>query len=172
VAIDTSGVYGHFGSQAAYSVQRNADGSWGQTNVIWYGTQQEGQGPIIGGTTIAGINSHNQVLGTMSLTAAYPLTNAVMYDINSHTLTNLSTLPALAGYLNLLPVAIDDSGRILVQASPVAGGPEQSLLLTPAGVSSDPLAVPAPEPGSFAVMALAMAAFAVKGIRERRRRRC
>jgi hypothetical protein len=107
----------------------------------------------------------------MSVLASYPLNNAVMYDINTHTPTNLSTLPALASYLNLLPVAIDDLGRILVEASPVAGGPEQALLLTPAGVSSDPLAVPAPEPGSFAVMMLAMATFAWKGIRERRRRR-
>jgi hypothetical protein len=171
VAIDSAGIFGHFGSETAYSVQRNADGSWGQPSVIWYGNQQQGEGPIVSGVTIAGINSQNQVVGTMSLTAANPLNNAVMYDINTHTLTNLSTLPALAGYLNVLPVAIDDLGRILVEASPVAGGPEQSLLLTPAGVSSDPLAVPAPEPGSFAVMALAMAAFALNGIRESRRRR-
>jgi hypothetical protein len=64
-------------------------------------------------------------------------------------------------------VAIDESGRILLEASPVAGGPEQTLLLTPAGVSSDPLAVPAPEPGSFAVMAMAMAALAMKRKYER-----
>ena len=167
VAIDSAGVFGHFGSETAYSVQRNADGSWGHPSVIWYGTQVQGEGPNIGGVTIAGINSQNQVVGTMSVLASYPLNYAVMYDINTHTLTNLSTLPALAGYLNALPVAIDDNGRILVEASPVAGGPEQALLLTPAGVSSDPLAVPAPEPGSFAVMALAIAAFALKGICER-----
>jgi hypothetical protein len=42
------------------------------------------------------------------------------------------------------------------------------LQLTADGVSSDPIALATPEPGSLAVMALAMAVFAVHRIRERR----
>jgi hypothetical protein len=169
VAIDSAGVSGHFGTDSAYYVQRNPDGSWGAPSVLWSGGMQFAQGPIVGGVTLAGINSMNQVLGTMNVNSASSTDYAVLYDINSHTLTNLSTLTALASYLNVLPVAIDDLGRILVEAEPVVGGPVQALLLTPAGVSSDPLAVPAPEPGSLAVMAMAMAAFALKAIRRRRR---
>ena len=47
-----------------------------------------------------------------------------------------------------------------VVAQPINGGPEHALLLTPDGVSSDPIVMSTPEPGSWAVMALAMAAFA------------
>jgi hypothetical protein len=162
VAIDSAGVFGHLGASSVYYVQRSPDGSWGTPNVIWSGNVRNDQGPSLGGVTIAGINNMNQVLGTIGVDSAYSLKNAVMYDINTHTLTNLSTLPALAGFLNILPVAIDDLGRILVEASPFPPGTEETLLLTPSGVNSDPLAVPAPEPGSLVVMALAMAAIAIK----------
>lgn len=169
VAIDSAGVYGHFGTESVNFAQRNADGTWGPLSNAWIGTIQYGGGPNVGGVTIAGINNLNQIIGTMTGTSN--LSNAVLYDIGSHTLTNLSTLPALAGFLNIEPVAIDDLGRILVEASPAPGSAvqtEQTLLLTPSGVPGNP--IPAPEPGSFAVMALAVAAFAVRHVREHRRR--
>lgn len=172
VAIDSAGVFGHSGTESAYYVQRNPDGSWGAPGVIWSGNNQFGQGPVVGGVTLAGINNLNQVVGTMNVDPRYSINNAVLYDITTHRLTNLSALPVLANYLNVLPIAIDDQGRILVDADPVRWGTaKQTLLLTPAGVTSDPHLVPAPEPGSLAVMALAMAAFAARGIGERRRRR-
>jgi hypothetical protein len=169
-AIDSAGVYGHYGSESAYYVQRNPNGSLGSPVTIWNGSEQFAQGPNVGGVTIAGINNANQIIGRESVGNAGQW-NAVLYDINTHTLTNLSTLPALAGYLNILPIAIDDLGRILIEADPVpgSGSAEQTLLLTPAGVSFEPLSVPAPEPGSVTVMALAMAAFALYRIRDRRK---
>jgi hypothetical protein len=57
----------------------------------------------------------------------------------------------------------------LLQGNIFPSGVLDTLLLTPVGLSSDPLQVP--EPGSLAVMALAMAAFAGQSIREHRRRR-
>jgi hypothetical protein len=71
VAIDSAGILGHFGSETAYSVQHNANGSWGQPSVLWYGTQLQGEGPNIGGVTIAGINGQNQV-PTRSCTTSTP----------------------------------------------------------------------------------------------------
>ncbi len=173
VAIDSAGVYGHQGESSVYYVQRNADGSWGSPNVVWTGTTVFGQGPNIGGVVIAGINNLNQIVGTMSYDVNQPtLTNAVLYDIGTHTLTNLSALPGLAGYINVIPIAIDDSGRILVEASPVFGSSvqgEQTLLLTPTGGPGNEVGVP--EPSSLAVMVLAMGAFAVRCLRDRIRRR-
>jgi hypothetical protein len=96
-AIDSAGVFGHFGAEIAYCVQRNADGSWGAPNVIWSGIGQNEQGPNLGGVTIAGINNMNQVLGTMGVDSADSLKNAVMYDINTH--TDESIGPAGAGGL-------------------------------------------------------------------------
>jgi hypothetical protein len=171
VAIDSAGVYGHQGESSVYYVQRNADGSWGLPNVVWTGTTQFGQGPNIGGVVIAGINNLNQIVG-LNYNPNYPsLYNAVLYDIGTHTLTNLSALPGLAGYTNIVPIAIDDQGRILVEASPVPGSgvqSEQTLLLTPAGGPGNEVGVP--EPSSLAVMVLAMGAFAVRRLRDRIRR--
>ncbi len=173
VAIDSAGVSGHEGSSVVYFAQRNADGSWGSPTMAWGGTEQSGQGPV-GGVTLAGINNMGQIIGTMSYDINHPwLTNAVVYDIAAHTLTNLSLLPELASFTNIVPIAIDDSGRILVEASPVEllsnlQG-EQTLLLTPDGGPGNQVGVP--EPSSFAVMVLAMGAFAVRclGIRIRSR---
>jgi hypothetical protein len=174
VAIDSAGVSGHEGTPTVYFAQRIPDGSWGSPTVAWYGVQQSAQGPGLGGITLAGINNLGQIIGTMSYNPNQPsVTNAVVYDIGTHTLTNLSSLPELASFTNVVPIAIDDSGRILVEASPVEllsnlQG-EQTLLLTPAGEPGNP--VPAPEPSSFAVMVLAMGAFAVCCVRDRIRRR-
>jgi hypothetical protein len=175
-AIDSAGVFGHQGAETVYYVQRNPDGSWGSPTVAWGGSTQFAQGPNVGGAAIAGINNLNQIVGTANVGYMGQSNAVLLYDINSHTLTNLSTLPAVAGYLNLLPIAIDDQGRILVDADPIPGATvqarfgsaEQTLLLTPDGVSADPLSVPAPEPGSIAVLALAALAFAAHHNRGRR----
>jgi hypothetical protein len=165
-ALDSAGVSGHQGNETAYFVQRNPDGSWGSPVRVWTGAAQFPSGLFAGGATIAGINNQNQIIGTMLASASSQQSNAVLYNITTHSLTNLSDLPILAGYTNITPLTIDDLGRILVQAWPLQFGDStaQTLLLTPAGVSSDPLEVPAPEPGSFAVMALAIAAFAAHRI--------
>ncbi len=173
VAIVTPGGDGQPTSGTAYYSQHNADGSWSSPALMWQGNGQY-NGNL--GLSVVGLNNLNQVLGTMSIGQYNQYYASVLYDINTHTLTNLSAL-ALTGplsgyvYYNIVPVAIDDSGRILLQAAPYGGSTiqgEQTLLLTPTDLPGNP--VPAPEPGSFAVMALAAAAFAWHRIRERRRR--
>ncbi len=169
-AINSAGVNGHESTEVAEYSVRNPNGSWSSPVVIWSGSIQYSQSP--NGVAITGINNANQIIGTASLGYAGEW-NAFLYNVNTHTLTNLSTLPALTGYINILPIAIDDQGRILAEASPTPGFgyTEQTFLLTPAGVTSEPLAAPVPEPGSAAVMALVMAAFAVHRIHDRRSRR-
>jgi hypothetical protein len=173
VAIDSAGVYGHGGTETAYFVQRNADGSWGSATVAWAGSTQSGQGANVGGVTIAGINNLNQILGTMSVSngnGSGSTTAAVLYNIGTHTLTNLSAMPGLSNYTNIQPVAIDDQGRILLEGTPVPGSSAQGEQLVVQIPPHLPDPVPAPEPGSLAVMVLAIAAFAARRIRERRRR--
>ncbi len=91
-----------------------------------------------------------------------------VYNVNTQTYTDLSTLPALVnnGYSNLMGPRIDDDGRILVWANHQSGGQytDDLLLLTPIGISS------VPEPGTWAVMAMALAAFAAHRVREGQRR--
>ena len=174
VAIVTPGGDGQPTSGTAYYSQHNADGSWSSPTSILQGNGQY-NGNL--GISVVGLNNLNQVLGTVSSIGQYDQYNAtVLYNIGTHTLTNLSALALngpLSGYVyaNIVPVAIDDSGRILLQAAPYGGSAvqgEQTLLLTPTDMPGNP--VPAPEPGSFAVMALAAAAFAWHRIRERQRR--
>ncbi len=173
-AIDIAGVSGEWGTPSVYYAQRNADGSWGSPAVAWYGAQQSTGAQIMGGVTLAGINNLGQIIGTMSNVDYQPsLTSAVVYDIGTHTLTNLSALPGLSSFTNIVPIAIDDSGQILVEASPVElisnlQG-EQTLLLTPEGGPGSQVGVP--EPSSFVVMVLGMGAFAVRCLRDRIRRR-
>ena len=140
-AINQAGVNGHESTEVAEYSQRNPNGSWSTPVVIWTGSIQFSQVP--NGVAITGINNANQIIGTASLSYAGEW-NALLYNVNTRTLTNLSTLPALTGYINILPIAIDDQGRILAEASPTPGygSSEQTFLLTPTGVSSEPLSVP------------------------------
>jgi PEP-CTERM motif-containing protein len=170
-AVDIAGVDGHWSRGTAYTVQQNAGGSWGWPTTLWSATGDGTGDRTSGGTSIVGINNLNQVLGTTGDNNGNP--NTVLYDLTTHTLTNFLNLIDAAGnaYIGIKPYAIDDQGRILSQGNAFPSGVEDTLLLTPVGVSADPLQVPAPEPGSLAVMALAMAGFAAHRIRERRRRR-
>ena len=113
----------------------------------------------------------NQVLGSVELDpAGLAPYQAVLYKIGTHSLINLSDYLLPQGYHDLHPLAIDDQGRILLWAAEGFNSAEYTLLLTPAGVTSDPIPLATPEPGSLAVMAVAMAGLAVHRIRERRRR--
>ncbi len=176
VATDYAGVYGYTSQGEAYYVQQSGNGTWGVPVAMWGGNTQFFS-QTSGGMSVTGINNLNQVLGTMGVDPQYEIgTNAVLYNINTHSLINLSnyllSLPQSPIYNNLAPLAIDDQGRILLSAtsfSSETGFSQVTLLLTPDGVSSDPIILSTPEPGSWAVMALAMAAFAAHRIRERRR---
>jgi hypothetical protein len=98
---------------------------------------------------------------------------AVNSLMNSHTLIDLSAQLITLGYSNVNPIALDDDGRILLSA--ISFSPSMnhlttdSLLLTPDGLSSDPLEIPAPEPGTLAVALLAIAGFVAHRFREHRR---
>jgi hypothetical protein len=161
---------GSLSNAVAYYVQQNAGGSWGGTTSAMVGPSTGYNNQTF--VSVVGLNGANQIL----LGTSYPGTqyDALVYNVNSHTLTDLATLPPFANgaYSNLHPIAIDDQGRILLQATSTSpsGWTQDTLLLTPDGVSSDPIILSAPEPGSWAVMALAVAAFAAHRARESRRR--
>ena len=97
--------------------------------------------------TIAGINTANQALvGTTYADQAY---NSLVYNFATNTITNLETLPQVTNgtFSNLIPLAIDNQGQILLVAATGGTGDSDILLLTPSG---DPM-VTAPEPGTWIV---------------------
>jgi hypothetical protein len=169
-------VVDHYGleSQRAvpYYVQRNLDGSWGQPIALGQGFGQSG--PYAGWDGWAspiGVDKQGDILVRTTGVQGPGDFNYTLYNIYKNTSTNLSTLPApVNNGFQMVPSAwIDQDGRILLWAYHWLGtGPPSTdlLLLTPAGVSPDPINTP--EPGSLAVMALAMAAFAVPRARGRR----
>jgi hypothetical protein len=165
-AVENWGVNGHFEYSEAYIVQPNSNGSWSTPIGIWSGNINESDYiPGAYANLITGVNNLNQILGSMGLNAPpyYNLSDAVLYNMNSHTLTDLTTLLGSAGFADTLPIALDDDGRILLSGTEfnINLGPVQTnLLLTPAGLSAAPLEVPAPEPGALAIGLLAIAGFA------------
>jgi hypothetical protein len=168
VAIDAYGVYGHMGEAVVYSVSRNADGTWDAPTTLWSGGEQSSGTPQPGQASITGINSLGQVLGTGTLQAVTGSTGLVqpyLYDPNTHSLLDLYSLNVLqaGGWSNLQPIAIDDQGRILLEASanPTSGDRSaHTLLLIPQGASSDPVA--APEPGALALAIVMIATLTLR----------
>lgn len=170
-----------------FTLHANPDGTWGQPTVLLKGPAWPTEagfenGPGIGyelsksGTLLEYTNT---TLGGPGTHSDYQITN-INHPAQA---LNLANLPVLLnnGYnlsaTNYAYGAIDDQGRILLTANhysnihdPNSYDGEAELLLTPAGVSSDPIVMNAPEPGSLAVMALAAAGFAIVRIRGRRRR--
>jgi hypothetical protein len=168
VAIDESGVYGHEGSSDVYLVRQNPGGTWSTPSALWQGGLSFITGlPNPALASIAGINKLNEVLGVGSDGSTNGLPQSYLYDPNSNSVLNLRTLGVLiaGGWTNVLPIAIDDQGRMLLQAapSPTSGDrSEHTLLLTPEGVSSPPFAVPAPEPGATALAVLTITGLALR----------
>jgi hypothetical protein len=174
VGIEATGVAGHYGSSDVYFSQQAPDGSWGAPTHMWTGGPPSFMGlnwePI---ASITGINAKDEVLGSgTAQNAAGPFVHqtALLYNLDTKSLLDLSTLAVLeAGRWNTLsPIAIDDRGRILLTGSPLTG-PDHTLLLTPEGVSSDPLAVPAPEPGALAFAVLTITALTLRRAARSRR---
>jgi hypothetical protein len=164
------------GTSEVYDVTKNPDGSWSNPTTLWSGGTQYSGSPDPGMSSITGVNKLNEILGagvdpTISGGA---LPQTYLYNANTNSLLNLSTLAVLqsSGWINVMPIAIDDQGRILLEAAPPptsGSGPEHTLLLTPQGVSSDPLEVPAPEPGGLAIAVVAAAALALRRAARSRR---
>jgi hypothetical protein len=155
-----------------YFVQRNPDGSWGQPVVLGQGWTNFGAftsgGP---GVSIDGLNKAGDILVTRQPSQGeMGFTTSTLYNIYTNTSTDLSTLPALVnnGFSFPKALSMDNDGRILLYAehqTATGSSSDDLLLLTPAGVSTDPINTP--EPGSTAVVAMAMAAFAVHRARRR-----
>ena len=154
-AIDVSGVGDHFYTDQAYYVQHNADGSWGQPVTILQGPEQPAATSSPLTVEIVGLSKANLLL--LNNYSTVPMTTgAMLYNINTQSMTNLITLLSTANpyYIDPQASAIDDDGRILLSATsfnPSVGPTRTNLLLTPDGLSAAPLEVPAPEPGTLAV---------------------
>lgn len=186
LGLDFSGVYTD-GRFTLFTLHANLNGTWGQPTVLLQGPSSPtlaafDNGPGIGyelsksGTLLEYTNT---TLGGPGTHWAYQITN-INHPAQA---LNLANLPILLnnGYnlsaTNYAYGAIDDQGRILITANhysnindPNSYDGEGVLLLTPAGVSSDPIVMNAPEPGSLAVMVLAAAGLAAVRIGGRRRR--
>jgi hypothetical protein len=172
-ATDNYGVYGHWSYGEAYYVQHNADGSWGQPVGVFQGNWQSADEGPRSGFNIVGISNSNDIL-INNFSSTSQLNAALAYNISTHTLTDLFTVvsSAHAGFIDLVPIAIDNDGRILLEGRPLAdvSQPLHTLLLTPDGVSSSPLESPVPEPGALAVLVMAIAGIAAKKHYKKRRR--
>ena len=175
VGIDASGVNGHDGGSDVYYITQNADGTWGSPQKMWYGGYIDGtSGPYNSTASITGINALGEVLGTgASLYVAWNnIPQSFLYNIKSNTFTDLTRLPVWAdanGWsVDPKPIAIDDQGRILLSVGyggfspPLYSEEGHTILLTPEGVSSSPLMVPAPEPGALVLACLSLTALAVR----------
>jgi len=186
IAVDRFGFNANLNGSASwqqadiYYAQRNSDGSWGQPVALFSATKNYGA-PITYVPNASAVlsQSGNVLESTLQIPSTGIGNSASIYNISTHAYTNLSTLPALVnnGYSNIRGLAIDDDGRVLVWATHQSPNQSQStldtddlVLLTPSGVSSNPLPMTAPEPGAWMVMTLAIAGFAVHRARERRRR--
>lgn len=168
IAIDAYGVNGHWGMADVYRVTKNPDGTWGSPVELWSGGEQFSGMAQAAQASITGINQLGEVLGTGSvqaITGGTEPSQAYLYNLNTNSLLNLSSLGVIqaGGWTSLVPVAIDDQGRILLEASPSPTSGDnsvQTLLLTPAGVSTD--GSPVPEPGTLAIAMATMAALALR----------
>jgi hypothetical protein len=151
----------------AYAVQESSSGTlgWDQAAVIASGANNVYNG---GGITIAGVNTANMALIATAFGNQQPY-DGLLYNLSTHSLTDLATLPAiLAGdYSKLMPLAIDNLGQILIDAtqSTATGIAGDTLLLTPGASPPDPL--PSPEPGSCILWAVIAGTsyFAAKRVR-------
>jgi len=164
-----SGIEGHTRSASSdVSVARlQSDGSFGHLQSLW-GTVSNRESPGVIATAID-INKNDEVLGFYARQNTPQEQIFLTYDIKTGILSELPfTLDGwFLGGRSLqggAPRVLDDQGRILVFGSRLEGSgtsdPEHALLLTPAGVSSDPIATP--EPSTLATLAVAIAGLAYR----------
>ena len=169
VGTDMVGVDGHSASAMSIidAATRRPDGSFGSlTPVSWTPVNFFNLTPENTIAKVLDLNNAGQILGVdmgknPSIADFNTGPDFFMYDLKTGVRTELaSLLPAgwnMDGY-DSQPIALDDQGRILLFASsPVEPGQsnpvDHLLLLTPAGLSSNP--IPAPEPSTLAMLAVA-----------------
>ncbi len=175
-----SGVSGHYGYAGVVPVQVGSNGTW---NLLpgaegWSSNEQFLGYPTSVGGLVVGLNKLNEILGNMGVDPLRGiLTDPVIYNVGSNTLTDLAKLFSANPqntFGNFQALSLDADGRILLSAAdvnPQTGYAAVDLLLTPTGLSSDPLEVPAPEPGTLAIAVLAIAGVAAHQLPERHWRR-
>lgn len=158
------GIYQHQGETDEYYIQQNHDGTWGNPVSMSWAAGYVSAAGVEPEPTITGINRLGEVLGLGIGPSSSSWYDTLLYSTNTNTLTDLSTLlPQSGKWLNPLPVAIDEQGRILLQASGINNDiPGGLLLLTPDGFSSNPVAVPAPEPATLVFGLVTLAALALR----------
>jgi hypothetical protein len=170
LAINVAGIYGHEYSTSVFEIQHNSDGSWGVPQPVYTGGAQFELQQITNGVS-AMLSKSNEVL-LQDNTITNNNVNVFLYNGNTHSLANISSLLLNASYLQFQPIAIDDLGRIVLSAEalePSGFMQPTNLLLTPDGVSALPLEAPVPEPGALAVLLMAGLGFAIKRAQKRRR---
>jgi hypothetical protein len=176
-ATTASGVSGHYGYVGVAPVLVGSSGIWSLIPGVegWSSNEQfVGQPSGVPGLLV-GLNNLNEMLGNVGVDPEHDsLTDPVVYKVGSNTLTDLATLLSanpqntFGGFQAL---SLDADGRILLSAGTIGPQTPQyvELLLTPTGLSADPLEVPAPEPGTLAIAALVIAGVVAHQLRERQR---
>ena len=155
-----SGIDGHdaYTTTGIFAVQRQADGSLGTPRVLW--TSQNLSNPA----RAVDINVRNEVLGQWA-------------DVGGNSWRHWLVADAITGEVKNLPIefggwyietmnALDDRGRILAFSQSFGHDGQHALLLTPEGVSSDPIATP--EPSALMALGVAGSAWVVRRRRGRR----
>jgi hypothetical protein len=145
-----------------FYAQRNSDGTFGPIKSFGFDWTDRYDPAGSYGMKIIDLNAKDQVLG-ITLNGVPGLG---MYDLHSGTWTSIYSDIQLFHGFNIVgtPLALDDQGRILA----TGGSPEtvmqpddHLLLLTPDGVSSDP--VPVPEPSTFVILGVGVASVGLWG---------
>jgi hypothetical protein len=158
----------------AYYVVRNADGSWGQPVALAQGPTYTGASLVnLFGTNVTGVSANGEILTLVrNVTGTAVSFQSFVFDTLTKTSIDLSTLPVIAAgnFSDIRAVAIDDLGRIVALAMHhgPSGTTDDLILLTPAGINSNPLNLP--EPSTLAVIILGSAGLAIHRLRARGRR--
>jgi hypothetical protein len=171
-ATDLYGVSSHFAGAGStvYSATRRADGTFGPLVPLWGSpnNRYEGLGPI---ARVLDMNNAHQLLG-VTANVDFPTNGAyLLHDLTTGRSTDLQSL--LGDWHLDYATLLDDRGRILVTADLPPDYRNQNarvfeqhaLLLTPAGLTSDP--IPTPEPSALATMAVAALGVAYRRYRQR-----
>ncbi len=155
VATDLLGVNGDLnpGSGVGSIVDtatRQLNGTFGPLTALWHSPENQSSGGQV--AMALDLNNTGLVLGiTEPRNQPYGSRDFFLYNLNTGVSTDLASLLPTGWYPDIPKMALDDQGRILLTAIPPlafsgADNPDHLFLLTPAGLSSSPLATPEPTP--------------------------